>query len=96
MDTRYDRIPLLYENKSGIIETVSRQTFTTAKQQPCNNKQKNLLHLDIENDVSWIELSPSITQVTGPALFAPKNQKLKMVSIKLKNGQKNFFMLKKT
>ena len=54
MDTCYDRIPVLYKNKVRFIDPVSRQTFTTAKQQPCNNKQKNLFQLDIENDNSWI------------------------------------------
>ena len=92
MDTCYDRIPVLYENKVRFIDPVSRQTFTTAKQQPCYNKQKNLFQLDIENDNSWIELTPGITQVTGPAIFAPRNQKYKMVSMKLKNGQEVFFM----
>ena len=64
MDTCYDRKPVLYENKVRFIDPVSRQTFTTAKQQPCYNKQKNLFQLDIENDNSWIELTPGITQVT--------------------------------
>ena len=94
MDTCYDRIPVLYKNKVRFIDPVSRQTFTTAKQQPCNNKQKNLFQLDIENDNSWIELTPSITQVTGPALFAPSNQKHKMVSMKFKNGQEVSFHVK--
>ena len=94
MDTCYDRIPVLYKNKVRFIDPVSRQTFTTAKQQPCNNKQKNLFPLDIENDNSWIELTPSITQVTGPALFAPSNQKHKIVSMKFKNGQEVSFHVK--
>ena len=79
MDTCYNRIPVLYKNKARFIDPVSRQTFTTAEQQPCNNKQKNFFQLDIENDNSWIELTPSITQFTGPAIFAPSNQKHKMV-----------------
>ena len=94
MDTCYDRIPVLYKNKVRFIDPVSRQTFTTAKQQPCNNKQKNLFQLDIKNDNSWIELTPNITQVTGPALLAPSNQKHKMVSIKFKYGQEVSFHVK--
>ena len=94
MDTCYDRKPVLYKNNVRYIDPVSRQTFTAAKQQPCNNKQKNLFQLDIENDNSWIELTPSITQVTGPALFAPRNQKHKTVSMILKNGQESSFHVK--
>ena len=52
------------------------------------------MQLDIEKDNSWIELTPSITQVTGPALFAPRNQKHKMVSMKLKNAQEVSFHVK--
>ena len=48
MDTCYDKLPVLYKNKVRFIDPVSRQTFTTAKQQPCNNKQKNLFQPDIE------------------------------------------------
>ena len=32
-DTCYDRLPVLYKNKVRFIDPVSRQTFTTAKQQ---------------------------------------------------------------
>ena len=39
MDACYERIPVLYKIKVRFIDTVSRQTFTTAKQQPCNNKK---------------------------------------------------------
>ena len=94
IDTCYDRTPVLYKNKVRFIDPVSRQTFTTLKQQPCNNKQKNLFQLDIEKNNSWIELTPSITQVTGPALFAPSNQKYKMVSMKFKNAQEVSFHVK--
>ena len=54
MYTCYDRIPVLNKNKVCFIDPVSRQTFTTAKQQPCHNKQKNLFQLDIENDNNCI------------------------------------------
>ena len=81
--------PCYIINKVRFIDPFSRQAFTTIKQPPCNNKQKNFFQLDIENDNSWIELTPSITQVTGPALFAPSNQKHKA-------DRKFLFMSKKT
>ena len=40
------------------------------------------------------KITPSITQVTGPALFAPSNQKHKTVSMKFKNGQEVSFHVK--
>ena len=82
----------LYKNKVRFIDPVCRQTFTTAKKQPCNNKQKNFSQLDVKNDNFWIKLTPGKAQVTGPALFAPRNQKNKLVSRKLKNEQEVFFM----
>ena len=41
-----------------------------------------------------VELTPIIKQVTGPALFVPRNQKQKRVSMKLKNGQEFCFHVK--
>ena len=76
------------------IDPVSRRSFSTAKQQSCNIKQTNLFQLDIENDESRIELTPSIIQVTVPAFFASSNQKHKLVSLTLPNGQQDSFHVK--
>ena len=37
----------------------------------CSDKYSNLLQLDVDDDNSWVELTPQITNVRGPALFKP-------------------------
>ena len=37
----------------------------------CSDKHSNLFELDVDDDNSWVELTPQITKVRGPALFKP-------------------------
>ena len=53
------------------VDPISRQTFTEAEEQLCSDKHSNLIHLDVDDDNSWIELTPQITKVRGPAIFKP-------------------------
>ena len=37
----------------------------------CSDKHSNLFQLDVDDDNSWVQLTPQITKVRGPALFKP-------------------------
>ena len=37
----------------------------------CSDKHSNLFQIDVDDDNSWVELSPQITKVLGPAFFNP-------------------------
>ena len=67
----YNRIPILYEDEIHFVDPISRQTFTKAGEQLCSDKSSNLFQLDVDDDNSWVELTPQITKVRGPALFKP-------------------------
>ena len=67
----YNRIPILYEDEIHFVDPISRQTFTEAEEQLCSDKHSNLFQLDVDDDNSWVELTPQITKVRGPALFKP-------------------------
>ena len=54
----YNRIPVLYEDEIHLIEPISRQTFTEAKEQLCSEKHSNLFQLDFDDDNLWVELTP--------------------------------------
>ena len=56
IDECHNRIPIMYK------ENV----------QDCSDKHSNRFQLDVDDDKSWIELTPQITMVTGPYLFKPK------------------------
>ena len=68
----YDRIPILYEDEIHFVDPTSRQTFTEAEEQLCSDKNSNLFQLDVDDDNSWVELTPQITKVRGPALSKPR------------------------
>ena len=67
----YNRIPILYEDEIHFVDPISRQTFSEAKEKLCSEKQSNLFQLDVDDDNSWVELTPQITKVRGRALFKP-------------------------
>ena len=67
----YNRIPILYEDEIHFVDPISRQTFIEAEEQLCSDKHSNLFQLDVDDDNSWVELTPQITKVRGPALFKP-------------------------
>ena len=75
IDACYNRIPIMYREKVHFVDPITRQTFKWADQQDCSDKHLNLYQLDVDNDNSWIELTPSITRVKGPDLFKPKEIK---------------------
>ena len=67
----YNRIPILYEDEIHFVNPISIQTFTEAGEQLCPDKHSNLFQLDVDDDNSWVELTPQITKARGPALFKP-------------------------
>ena len=79
MDECYNRIPIMYKENIRFVDPITRQTFQSADLQDCSDKHSNLFQLDVDDDKSWIELTPQITRVTGPYLFKPKEiiQKIK-------------------
>ena len=67
----YNRIPILYEDEIHFVHPTSRQNLTEAEEQLYSDKPSNLFQLDVDDDISRIELTPQKTKVRGPALFKP-------------------------
>ena len=72
MDECYNRIPIMYKENVRFVDPITRQTFQSADLQDCSDKHSNLFQLDVDDDKSWIEITPQITRVTGPYLFKPQ------------------------
>ena len=51
-------MPTLYEDEIHLADPASRQTFTEAEEQSCSEKHSNLFQLDVDDDDSWVELTP--------------------------------------
>ena len=66
---------LCIAKKIHFVDPITRQFFKSADQQYCSDKRLNLYQLDVDNDNSWIELTPSITRVKVPDHFKPKEIK---------------------
>ena len=86
MDKCFKRIPIMYQNKVHFVDPITRKTYTSAEEQSCADKHDNLFQLDIEKDNSWVELTPSITKVDGPAVFAPHLSSQKLQKYKFQNS----------
>ena len=72
MDHCYNGIPIMYKENFRFFDPITRQIFQSADLQHCSDKHSNLFQLDVDDDKSWIELTPQITSVTGPYLFKQK------------------------
>ena len=61
----------MYCKKMHFADPVTRQIFKSADQQDCSDEHLNLYQLDVDNDKSWIELTPSITRIRSPDILKP-------------------------
>ena len=73
MNKCFNRIPIMYLNKVHFADPVTRKTYTSAeeRERSCVDKHDNLFQLDIEDDNSWVELTPVITRFKGPSVCEP-------------------------
>ena len=65
MDQCYNRITIMYKNKIRVFDPITRPTFQSADLQNCSDKHLDFFHLNVDDDRSWIELTPQITRVIG-------------------------------
>ena len=58
LDKRYDRIPILFERTTKLVDPITRQTYDFASEIPCLGDYTNVFQLDLENDIFWYQLLP--------------------------------------
>ena len=95
MDKCYDRIPILFKGSVHYVDPITRQTFKTAKEQSCSDNHLNLFQLDIEDDDTWVQLTPSIIQVPAPDVFTPKLSSKMLHNFKFKGSDRVSIYTKK-
>ena len=71
LDNCYDRIPILFERTTKLVDPVTRQTFDFASEISCLGDYTNVFQLDLENDNSWYQLLPDLMPFNKPLLFKP-------------------------
>ena len=87
MDNKgYNRIPIMYLNKIHFVDPITRKTYTSAEERSCVDRLDNLFRLDIEDDNSWVELTPSITRVKGPSVFEPNIAQQRLTKYKFQDS----------
>ena len=86
MEKCYNRIPIMYQNKIHFVDPITRKTYTSAEERSCVDKHDNLFQLDIEDDNSWVELTPGITRVKGPSVFEPNISPQRLTKYKFQDS----------
>ena len=71
LDKCYDRIPIMFERSTKIVDPITRQTYDFASEIPCLRDYTNVFQLDLENDNSWYQLLPEPMPFNKPLLFKP-------------------------
>ena len=71
LDKCYDRIPILFERTTNIVDPLKRHTYDFASEIPCLVVYTIVFQLDIENDNSWYQLLPDPVPFNKPLLFEP-------------------------
>ena len=71
----YNRIPIDDFGKLRFVDPISRQTFDNAEPVSCDNKVKNLFHMDLRNPNTWYTLTPKPAHHLMPKLFKPRDIK---------------------
>ena len=72
MNQCYDRKPILNEGEIRFVDPITRQTCSDAVTQSCYDKIKNLSQLNMDQEDSWLTLTPGIVRHEKPAVFGPK------------------------
>ena len=72
MNQCYDRILILYEGEIKFVDTIKRQTHSTASVQKCTDPIKNSFNGMDQEDL-WYRLTPGIVHQDRLAVFGPKN-----------------------
>ena len=71
LDKCYDRIPILFERSTKIVDPITRQTYDFASEIPCLGDYISVFQLDVENDNSRYQLLPDTMPFNKPLLFKP-------------------------
>ena len=71
LDICYDRIPILFERTTKIVDPITSQTYDFASEIHCLGDYTKVFHLDLENDNSWYQVLPDPMPFDKPLLFKP-------------------------
>ena len=71
LDKCYDRIPILYERATKLVDLFTRQTYEFTSEIPCLGENTNVFQLDLENDNSWYQLLPDPMPFNKSLFFKP-------------------------
>ena len=58
MDQCYNRILIMLKENIRLVDPFTRQTLQSADLQDCYDKHLKIFQLDVDDDKSWIELTP--------------------------------------
>ena len=71
MNQCYDRIPTLHEGQNQFVDPSTRKTHPAANLQNYDDRIKNLLQIDMDQEDSLYTLTTGIVHQDRPAVFGP-------------------------
>ena len=73
MNQCYEKVPIFYKNEVVFVDPINRQTYPDAQIQNCSDRKKDLLQFDMEVEISWFTITPTLEHRKRPAVFGPKD-----------------------
>ena len=70
LDQCFDRIPIQYDDRTMLVDPITRQTYPFANEVNCIGGYKNAYQLDIDNDNSWYHLMPAPVPLQPPKILS--------------------------
>ena len=71
LDKCYDRIPIMFEWSTKVVDPITRQTYDFASEIHCLGDYTNVFQLDLEKDNSRYQLLPEPMPFNKPLLSKP-------------------------
>ena len=71
LDRCFDRIPIFYEDRTKIVDLITRHTCPFANELKCFGGYQNAFRLDVEDEKSWYQLMPAPMPFSSPAIMSP-------------------------
>ena len=73
MNQCYDKIPIFYKKAIFFVDPITRQTYPDPQVQNCWDRNKSRFQFDMEEEISWFTVPPTVEHRKRAAVFGPKD-----------------------
>ena len=73
MNQSYDEIPFFYKSAIFFVDPIGRQIYPDDQFQNCSDRITNVFQFDMEDEISWFTITPTLENRKRRAVFGPKD-----------------------